>query len=32
MFIMVDVEADGPIPVKYSMIELGAVVVESNPS
>jgi len=28
MFIMVDVEADGPIPGKYSMIELGAVAVE----
>lgn len=30
MFIMVDVEADGPVPGKYSMIELGAVAVESN--
>jgi DNA polymerase III alpha subunit (gram-positive type) len=30
MFIMVDVEADGPIPGKYSMIELGAIAVESN--
>jgi DNA polymerase III alpha subunit (gram-positive type) len=30
MFIMVDVEADGPIPGKYSMIELGAVAVESS--
>ncbi len=30
MFIMVDVEADGPIPGKYSMIELGAVGVESG--
>ncbi len=28
MYIMVDVEADGPIPGKYSMIELGAVAVE----
>jgi len=27
-WIMVDVEADGPIPGKYSMISLGAVVVE----
>jgi len=30
MFIMVDVEADGPIPGKYSMIELGAVAVEPS--
>jgi hypothetical protein len=28
MYVMVDVEADGPIPGKYSMIELGAVAVE----
>ncbi|MEM2942270.1 MAG: exonuclease [Candidatus Bathyarchaeia archaeon] len=28
MYIMVDVEADGPIPGRYSMIELGAVAVE----
>ncbi|MCX7049936.1 MAG: 3'-5' exoribonuclease [Candidatus Sumerlaeota bacterium] len=27
-YIMVDVEADGPIPADYSMISLGAVVVE----
>jgi hypothetical protein len=27
---MVDVEADGPIPGKYSMIEIGAVAVESD--
>ena len=27
-YIMVDIEADGPIPGDYSMIELGAVVVE----
>ncbi|QDU81273.1 DNA polymerase III subunit epsilon [Polystyrenella longa] len=29
-FIMVDVEADGPIPGDYSMISFGAVVVEST--
>lgn len=29
-FIMVDVEADGPIPGDYSMIALGAVVVEEG--
>jgi len=28
MYIMVDIEADGPIPGKHSMIELGAVAVE----
>lgn len=28
MWVMVDVEADGPIPGDYSMIEIGAVVVE----
>lgn len=27
-FIVVDVEADGPIPNKYSMVSFGAVVVE----
>jgi len=27
-YVMVDIEADGPIPGDYSMIELGAVVVE----
>lgn len=31
MYIMVDVECDGPIPGDYSMITLGAVVVEPNP-
>ena len=31
MYIMVDVESDGPIPGDYSMISLGAVVVEQNP-
>ena len=30
MFVMVDVEADGPIPGDYSMIALGAVVVEDS--
>lgn len=30
-YIMVDVEADGPIPGEYSMIALGAVVVEPPP-
>lgn len=30
MYIMVDVEADGPIPGDYSMVALGAVVVEQN--
>ena len=29
-FIMVDVEADGPVPSDYSMIEIGAVVVEPS--
>jgi len=28
MYVMVDVEADGPIPSEYSMIAVGAVVVE----
>ncbi len=28
MYVMVDIEADGPIPGDYSMISLGAVVVE----
>ncbi len=31
-WIMVDVEADGPIPGKYSMISLGAVLVEDVPT
>ena len=26
-FVMVDIEADGPIPGEYSMIEFGAVIV-----
>ncbi len=30
MFVMVDVEADGPIPGDYSMISLGAVIVEPS--
>jgi hypothetical protein len=29
-FVMVDVESDGPIPGDYSMIEFGAVIVESG--
>ena len=29
-FVMVDVEADGPIPGDYSMVSFGAVVVESS--
>jgi hypothetical protein len=29
-YIMVDVEADGPIPGDYSMISLGAIVVEPS--
>lgn len=29
-YIMVDIEADGPIPGDYSMIALGAVVIDSN--
>lgn len=29
-YIMVDVEADGPIPADYSMISLGAIVVEPS--
>ena len=29
-YIMVDIEADGPIPGDYSMIALGAVLVEDN--
>ncbi len=29
-YIMVDVEADGPIPAEYSMISLGAVVVDDR--
>jgi len=29
-FIMVDIEADGPIPGDYSMISFGAIVVESS--
>lgn len=29
-FVMVDIEADGPIPGDYSMISFGAVVVESS--
>ena len=29
-FVMVDVEADGPIPGDFSMIELGAVIVEAG--
>lgn len=28
MFVMVDIEADGPIPGDYSMVSLGAVIVE----
>jgi hypothetical protein len=28
MYVMVDIEADGPIPGDYSMISLGAIVVE----
>lgn len=32
MWIMVDVESDGPMPGDYSMISLGAVVVERNPA
>jgi len=31
MFIMVDIEADGPCPGEYSMVALGAVVVEDPP-
>ncbi len=30
LFIVVDVEADGPCPGKYSMVSLGAVVVKDN--
>lgn len=30
LYFMVDVEADGPIPADYSMIELGVVVVEPS--
>lgn len=30
LYFMVDVESDGPIPYDYSMIELGAVVVEPS--
>lgn len=30
MFVMVDVEADGPIPGEFSMISLGAVIVEPS--
>jgi len=29
-FIMVDIEADGPIPGDYSMISIGAIVVETT--
>lgn len=29
-WIMVDIEADGPIPGDYSMIEIGAVIVDSS--
>lgn len=32
MYIMVDVESDGPIPGDYSMISLGAVAVSQNPT
>lgn len=31
-YVMVDIEADGPIPGDYSMISLGAVIVEPSPS
>jgi DNA polymerase III epsilon subunit-like protein len=30
MLVIVDVEADGPIPNKYSMVSFGAVIVESS--
>ena len=30
MFVMVDIEADGPIPGDYSMVSLGAVIVEPS--
>lgn len=30
-YIMVDIEADGPIPGDYSMICLGAVIVDQEP-
>lgn len=30
MYVMVDVEADGPCPGEYSMIAIGAIVVESS--
>jgi hypothetical protein len=30
MFVMIDIEADGPIPGDYSMISFGAVVVEAT--
>jgi hypothetical protein len=30
MFVMVDVEADGPIPGEFSMISIGAVIVEPS--
>jgi hypothetical protein len=30
MYVMVDIEADGPIPGDYSMISLGAIVVEPS--
>jgi hypothetical protein len=29
-YVMVDVEADGPIPGDYSMISIGAVIVEPS--
>jgi DNA polymerase III alpha subunit (gram-positive type) len=30
MYVSVDIESDGPIPGKYSMISLGAVIIEPN--